>query len=82
MARRQRWYAFLAQDEIESFREFLGEEHKGDLENSSENSEEEQGEESDDTSIADTEDMQSTRSGSTTSSETRRANAKFDEWED
>ena len=60
----------------------LGGEHKGDIENFSEHSEEEQGEQGDDDLIADSEDMQSTRSGSTTSSGTRRANAKFDEWED
>ena len=84
LAKRQRWHAFLAQTEIEDFREFLGEEHKGDIESFSDNSEnnrEYQGSEIDDDSIVNTEDM-STYSGSTTSSENRRANAKFDECED
>ena len=84
LAQRQRWHAFLAQTEIEDFREFLGEEHKGDIESFSDNSEnnrEYQGSEIDDDSIVSTEDM-STHSGSTTSSEDRRANAKFDECED
>ena len=61
-------------DDIESFS------------SNSENLREDQGSESDHgesdhDSIVNTEGM-STHSGSTTSSETRRANAKFDEWED